>query len=63
MVIVSAARNPAVWLYQLVVGLIMGIVYTKTRGLRWPIVSHAVINLLSLTIAMFLNLFVPGPPG
>ncbi len=63
MVIASAARNPAVWSYQLVIGLIMGIVYTMTRSLRWPIISHAVINLLSLTIAMFLNLFVPGPPG
>lgn len=63
MVIVPAARNPAVWAYQLVVGLLMGVVYIKTKSLRWPIVTHAVINLLSLSVAMFLNLFVPGVPG
>jgi uncharacterized protein len=63
MVVVPAARNPAVWMYQLILGLLMGIVYTKTKSLRWPIVSHAIVNLLSLTVAMFLNVYVPGSPG
>jgi membrane protease YdiL (CAAX protease family) len=63
MVIVVAARNPAVWVYQLIVGVLMGIVYRNTKSLRWPITSHAVINILSLPVAMFLNLIVPGPPG
>lgn len=62
-VVVAAARNPAVWTYQLILGLLMGIVYTKTKSLRWPIASHAVVNLLSLTVAMFFNIYVPGPPG
>lgn len=63
MVFVASARNPAVWAYQLILGLLMGIVYIKTRSLRWPIASHAIVNLLSLTVAMFLNVYVPGTPG
>lgn len=34
MVVVPAARNPAVWAYQLVLGLLMGIVYTKTNSIN-----------------------------
>jgi membrane protease YdiL (CAAX protease family) len=63
MVIVAAARNPAVWVYQLILGLLMGVVYIRTKSLRWPVVSHSFVNMLSLTVAMFLNVYVPGPPG
>ncbi len=61
MVFVAAARNPAVWAYQLVLGLLMGVVYTRTKSLRWPIFSHAIVNMLSLSVAMFLNIYTPGP--
>jgi membrane protease YdiL (CAAX protease family) len=63
MAIVAAARNPVVWVYQLILGLLMGVVYIRTKSLRWSIVSHAIVNMLSLTVAMFLNVYVPGPPG
>lgn len=59
---VIASRNLAVWVYQFVVGLLMGVVYTKTRSLRWPVASHFLINLLSLSVAMFLGLYIPGQP-
>lgn len=63
MVVVVAAHNPAVPAYQLVLGLLMGVVYVETRSLRWPIVAHLVTNLFSLSVAMFLNLYIPGAPG
>ncbi len=62
MVVVPAGRNPAVWVYQLFVGLLLGVVFIKTKSLRWPIASHAVINLLSMTIAIFMNVYVPPAP-
>ncbi len=63
MVVVVAARNPAVSAYQFVLGLLMGAVYVETQSLRWPIVAHLLTNLFSLSVAMFLNLYVPGAPG
>ncbi len=62
MIVVPAGRNPAVWGYQLIVGLLLGVVFIKTKSLRWPIASHAVINFLSMTIAMFMNVYVPDTP-
>jgi len=62
MIVMVAARNPAVAAYQFVLGLMMGVVYLETRCLRWPIAAHALVNLLSLTVTMFLNLYVSGPP-
>ncbi len=62
-VVVPAGRNPFVWVYQLLVGILLGIVYIKTRSLRWPIISHALINLLSLSVPMFMKVYIPGLPG
>jgi membrane protease YdiL (CAAX protease family) len=36
-------------------GAIWSIVYLKTRSLRWPIFSHFVADLLSVSIIVFLN--------
>ncbi len=62
MIVVPAGRNPAVWVYQLIVGVLLSFIYTRTKSLRWPIVSHAVINLLSLSVAMFMNVYIPKSP-
>ncbi len=62
-VVVPAGRNPFVWVYQLLVGILLGIVFIRTRSLRWPIISHALINLLSLSVPMFMEVFIPGIPG
>jgi uncharacterized protein len=36
-------------------GVIWSIVYLKTRSLRWPILSHSVAVLLSVSVIVFLN--------
>jgi membrane protease YdiL (CAAX protease family) len=42
-------------------GTIWSAVYWKTRSLRWPVLSHVVVDLLSVSIIVFLNRAVlPG---
>ena len=56
-----AERNPVFLIYAFVFGVVFGIVYKKTRSLRWPVVAHALADLLGLSVPVFLNLWVP--PG
>jgi membrane protease YdiL (CAAX protease family) len=44
-----------------VMGLVWGIVYKKTKSLRWVILGHILVNLFSLMIPAFMNLLLP--PG
>lgn len=62
-VMVVGARNPMASVFQFVFGVLMSITYLKTRSLRWPLVAHFLANLLTPTVAVFLNLYVPGIPG
>jgi membrane protease YdiL (CAAX protease family) len=57
--LVVAARNPLVPAFQFVLSVVMALVYVKTRSLRWPVAAHFLANLLSPTVAMILNLYVP----
>ena len=41
-------------------GTIWSTVYWKTRSLRWPIFSHFVVDLLSVSVLVFLNRVVLG---
>ena len=43
------------------VGVLFSIIYLKTKSLRWLIVGHALADFLGLSVAVFLNLWVP--PG
>ena len=58
-VISLAERNPVFLIYAFVFGVVFGIVYKKTGSLRWPIVAHAFADLFGLSVAVFLNLWVP----
>jgi membrane protease YdiL (CAAX protease family) len=62
-IMVIGARNPMASVFQFVFGVLMSITYLKTRSLRWPLVAHFLTNLLTPTVAVFLNLYVPGIPG
>ncbi len=44
-----------------VMGLVWGIVYKKTKSLRWVILGHFLVNLFAQTIPAFMNLLLP--PG
>jgi membrane protease YdiL (CAAX protease family) len=61
-VMVIGARNPMASVFQFVFGVLMSITYVKTQSLRWPLVAHFLVNLLTPTVAVFLNLYIPGMP-
>ncbi len=42
-------------------GLVWGIVYKKTKSLRWPILGHFLVNIFAQTIPAYMNLL--GPSG
>jgi membrane protease YdiL (CAAX protease family) len=54
-------RHPVLLANALVLGIVFGVIYKKTHSLRWLIVAHAIADLLGLSVAVFLNLWVP--PG
>jgi membrane protease YdiL (CAAX protease family) len=56
------ARNPMASVFQFVFAVIMSITYLKTQSLRWPLVAHFLANLLTPTVAVFLNLYIPTSP-
>ncbi|MPS71944.1 MAG: CPBP family intramembrane metalloprotease [Chryseobacterium sp.] len=43
-----------------VMGIIWAITYKKTNSLRWVILSHFLVDFLSLSAPSFLDLFKPG---
>jgi uncharacterized protein len=53
------SRNPIFLINTFVVGVVFSIIYLKTKSLRWLIVGHALADLLGLSVAVFLNLWVP----
>ncbi len=55
----TSARNPMASIFQFVFGMVMSLVYIKTGSLRWTLLCHFLINLLTPTIAVFLNMYVP----
>ena len=60
-VIASAGRHPGALAGPILMGTVWAITYKATRSLRWPIVGHVLANLFSLSVPVFLSLYVP--PG
>lgn len=42
-----------------VMGLVWGVVYKKTKSLRWAIIGHFIVDFIALTIPVLLNLYTP----
>jgi len=61
-VMALGARNPMGSIFQFVFGVLLSLTYIKTGSLRWPIAAHFLTNLLTPTVAVFLNLYIPGVP-
>lgn len=59
-VMTVGARNPVASAFQFVFGALCAIVYLKTRSLRWPLLAHFIVNLLTPTVAVLFNLYIPG---
>jgi membrane protease YdiL (CAAX protease family) len=56
----TAMRQWEVVAALLFVGLIWGLVYRRTRSVRWTIAGHMLANLLGLAVPVLLNLYNPA---
>lgn len=43
----------------LIMGLIWGYVYHKTKALKWCIIAHCLVDILNLSVWVFLNIYIP----
>lgn len=59
-IFVIAERSLVPIIFQVVFGLVMAVVYWKTRSLRWAVIGHALVNWLGLSMVILLNLYIPG---
>jgi membrane protease YdiL (CAAX protease family) len=59
-IFVIAERSLVPIIFQVVFGLVMAVVYWKTRSLRWVVIGHALVNWLGGSMAILLNLYIPG---
>lgn len=55
-------RSPEVLISTFVMGAVWAVVYLKTKSLRWCIASHMLVDLLSLSVPVFMNVYVPPGP-
>jgi len=52
-------RHPLMIGPLLIMGVTWGYVYNKSNSLKWPIAAHFIVNILILTVWVFLNIYVP----
>lgn len=60
-VIAAAGHHPSAMAGPILMGVIWALAYRATGSLRWPILGHFLANLFSLSVPVFLNLYIP--PG
>ena len=56
-------RSYVMVLPLITMGIIWGIVYSRTGSLRHCIIAHGIVDLLNLSIWVFLNLYIPPVVG
>ncbi|MCL2199392.1 MAG: CPBP family glutamic-type intramembrane protease [Defluviitaleaceae bacterium] len=44
----------------IIMGIVWGMVYVKTKSLLWCYISHFMVNIGNLTVFVFLNLYIPS---
>jgi membrane protease YdiL (CAAX protease family) len=54
-----AIRHPIFLVPTGLMGLTWGIVYRKTKSLRWVILGHFLVNSFALTVPALMNLYLP----
>ena len=52
-------RSHIMILPLIVMGLIWGYVYHKTKSLKWCIIAHCLVDTLNLSVWVFLNIYIP----
>lgn len=54
-----ANRDPAVVVSTLLMGVCWAVTYRRTGSLRWVIFAHMLVDLFNISVATFLNLYIP----
>jgi len=54
-----AVKHPLMIAPLIIMGIVWGYVYYKTNSLKWCILAHFLVNILILTVWVFLNIYVP----
>lgn len=52
-------RSVEVVISTFIMGVCWALIYRRTGSLRWPVLSHILVDLLNLSVVVFLNLYVP----
>ena len=52
-------RSPVMIMTLLIMGITWGYVYHKTKVLKWCIIAHFIVNIMILTVWVFLNIYIP----
>jgi membrane protease YdiL (CAAX protease family) len=58
-VISPAGRHSSAFVGTILMGMLWMFLRFTTNSLRWPILSHFLVNLLGLSVPVFLGLYVP----
>jgi uncharacterized protein len=54
-------RSPAVLISTFIMGAAWALVAVRTRSLRWCMLAHVLVDLFSLSVVVFENVWVPPP--
>lgn len=54
-----ANRHPATVISTFLMGVAWAIAYRKTGSLRFPVLAHILVDLFNLSVAAFLNIYLP----
>lgn len=58
-----ASRYPPLYVSLFVLGILWGITYYKTKSLRWPVITHFMIDIFTLCVPVFMNIYIPPGMG
>jgi membrane protease YdiL (CAAX protease family) len=54
-----ANRSWMTWASLAVMGVVWSVVFLKTDSLRWPLISHFMVDIFNLSVFVFLNIYQP----
>jgi hypothetical protein len=59
LIVLGAGQITGALAGAILMGTVWAFTCKATRSFRWPIVGHVLANLFSLSVPVFLNLYVP----
>jgi uncharacterized protein len=58
-----ASRYPPLYVSLFALGILWGNTYHKTKSLRWPVITHFMIDIFTLCVPVFMNIYIPPGMG